>query len=129
MAVIIKRSTNSAPDSLSTSYFTGSAFIGISIITLNSCGTCLPAFTSLMLISRRSSGLRANCASAHHNPKERSSSVDGDVPGFTTRCERRVTDLGQRPGRHIDGIHGNVIGVIVRYIGKLARWIEHEVER
>jgi hypothetical protein len=32
----MKRSTNSAPDSLSTSYLIGSAFIGISMITLNS---------------------------------------------------------------------------------------------
>src|SRR6266702_7775472 len=50
MAVIMKRSTNSAPESLSTSYLTGSAFIGISMMTLNSCGTLSPAVTLLMLI-------------------------------------------------------------------------------
>ena len=50
MAVIMKRSTNSAPDALSTSYFTGSAFIGISMMTLNSCGTWSPAVILLILI-------------------------------------------------------------------------------
>src|SRR5215207_2428655 len=41
----MKRSTKIAPDSLSTSYFTGSAFIGISMITLKASGTCLPGET------------------------------------------------------------------------------------
>src|SRR6476620_7148861 len=41
----MKRSTKMAPDSLSTSYFTGSAFIGISMITLKASGTCLPGET------------------------------------------------------------------------------------
>src|SRR5437016_2026006 len=41
----MKRSTKMAPVSLSTSYFTGSAFIGISMITLNASGTCLPGVT------------------------------------------------------------------------------------
>jgi hypothetical protein len=45
MAVLMKRSTKMAPVSLSTSYFTGSAFIGISMITLNASGTFLPGDT------------------------------------------------------------------------------------
>src|SRR3954464_6713647 len=45
MDVDMKRSTKIAPVSLSTSYLTGSAFIGISITTLNASGTCLPGVT------------------------------------------------------------------------------------
>src|SRR5689334_24946138 len=41
----MKRSTNSAPLSLSTSYLIGSAFIGISMITLNSSGALAPGVT------------------------------------------------------------------------------------
>ena len=41
----MKRSTKMAPVSLSTSYFTGSAFIGISMITLKASGTFLPGVT------------------------------------------------------------------------------------
>jgi hypothetical protein len=52
MAVIMNRSTNSAPEYLSTSYLIGSAFIGISMITLNSSGTDLPGVTSVMLIAK-----------------------------------------------------------------------------
>ena len=42
MAVDMKRSTNIAPVSLSSSYFTGSEWAGISMITLISFGTSLP---------------------------------------------------------------------------------------
>src|SRR5574340_833609 len=42
MAVDMKRSTNSAPVSLSTSYLIGSAFIGISMMTLKSSGRFRP---------------------------------------------------------------------------------------
>src|SRR6185369_4375747 len=45
MAVDMKRSTNMAPVSLSTSYLMGSAFIGISMMTLTSSGTLRPAVT------------------------------------------------------------------------------------
>ena len=45
MDVLMKRSTKIAPDSLSTSYLTGSAFIGISMITLKASGTFLPGVT------------------------------------------------------------------------------------
>src|SRR5882762_9978821 len=45
MAVPMKRSTKSAPESLSTSYLIGSAFIGISITTLKSSGTARPELT------------------------------------------------------------------------------------
>ena len=45
MAVLMKRSTKIAPVALSTSYLTGSAFIGISMITLNCSGTRLPGVT------------------------------------------------------------------------------------
>src|SRR4051794_23545934 len=46
----MKRSTNSAPLSLSTSYLIGSAFIGISMITLNSSGALAPGVTFCRLI-------------------------------------------------------------------------------
>src|ERR1700761_984976 len=42
MAVCKKRSTNIAPDSLSTSYLIGTPPSGISITTLMSCGASLP---------------------------------------------------------------------------------------
>src|SRR6218665_2955111 len=42
MAVVMKRSTKMAPDSLSTSYLIGSAFIGISMTTLKVSGAFLP---------------------------------------------------------------------------------------
>src|SRR4051812_49089209 len=45
MDVLMKRSTKMAPVSLSTSYFTGSAFIGISMTTLKASGTFLPGVT------------------------------------------------------------------------------------
>src|SRR5215213_6850657 len=46
----MKRSTNSAPLSLSTSYLIGSAFIGISMITLNSSGALAPGVTLCRLM-------------------------------------------------------------------------------
>src|SRR5262245_43670423 len=46
----MKRSTNTAPVSLSTSYLIGSARIGISMTTLQSLGTSLPAGTRSRLI-------------------------------------------------------------------------------
>src|SRR6185295_3940637 len=51
MAVPMNRSTKSAPDSLSTSYLIGSAFIGISITTLKSSGRLRPGGTRSRLIS------------------------------------------------------------------------------
>ncbi|CFO11732.1 Uncharacterised protein [Bordetella pertussis] len=50
MAVSMKRSTKIAPDSLSTSYFTGSAFMGISMMTLKSSGSFLPGATRSRLM-------------------------------------------------------------------------------
>src|SRR5258706_9710777 len=47
----MKRSTNSAPDSLSTSYLIGSAFIGISTTTLKSSGRLRPAGPRSRLMS------------------------------------------------------------------------------
>src|SRR5262245_55090044 len=59
----MNRSTNSAPDSLSTSYLMGSAFIGISITTLKSSGRLRPDGTRSRLMAvpceRRVSGDRA----------------------------------------------------------------------
>ena len=43
--VLMNRSTKMAPEALSTSYFTGSAFIGISMMTLKESGTLLPGVT------------------------------------------------------------------------------------
>src|SRR5262245_1594208 len=53
MAVVMKRSTKSAPVSLSTSYLMGSAFIGISMITLNSSGALAPGVTLCRLMGWR----------------------------------------------------------------------------
>src|SRR5579863_315457 len=102
----MNRSTNSAPDCLSTSYLIGSAFIGISMITLNSCGTRLPAVTSLMLIKRRSCGC-GGVAAPHDNPtggpapypgprKPRPSSalIDGDRSRLVAGGEGRIADGG-----------------------------------
>ncbi|EGP44878.1 hypothetical protein AXXA_18847 [Achromobacter insuavis AXX-A] len=50
MAVSMKRSTKIAPDSLSTSYLTGSAFMGISMMTLKSSGSFLPGGTRSKLM-------------------------------------------------------------------------------
>jgi hypothetical protein len=47
----MKRSTNIAPLSLSTSYLIGSAFIGISMITLNSSGRAAPGVTLCRLMA------------------------------------------------------------------------------
>src|ERR1700688_3863318 len=47
----MKRSTNSAPVSLSTSYLIGSALIGISMITLKSSGRLRPGVTRSRLIA------------------------------------------------------------------------------
>ena len=52
MAVDMNRSTNMAPVSLSSSYFTGSAWEGISMMTLISLGTLLPRDTLLRSMIR-----------------------------------------------------------------------------
>ena len=46
----MNRSTNNAPLALSTSYLIGSAFIGISMITLNSSGAFAPGVTLCRLM-------------------------------------------------------------------------------
>src|SRR4030065_1173986 len=51
MAVFMKRSTNMAPVALSTSYFTGSLWDGISMMTLMSLGTSLPEVTRSRFIT------------------------------------------------------------------------------
>src|SRR5271165_1740591 len=92
----MKRSTNSAPDCLSTSYLIGSAFIGISMITLNSSGTCFPAVTSLMLIERRF--LRGSAGElrrgAHYNPVQRRA---------LGRCARAPGQLRRTRAGSVDG--------------------------
>src|SRR5512139_138471 len=52
MAVFMKRSTKIAPESLSTSYFTGSPCAGISMMTLKSSGRFLPEGTLFKLMLR-----------------------------------------------------------------------------
>src|ERR1044071_584073 len=60
MAVVMKRSTKSAPRALSTSYLIGSAAIGISMMTLNSSGALAPGVTCCrLMVDGRSRG-RAN---------------------------------------------------------------------
>src|SRR5438552_6124184 len=54
MAVDMKRSTKTAPVSLSTSYLIGSACIGISMMTLTSTGTSRPAVTRSRFMAFRS---------------------------------------------------------------------------
>src|SRR5205823_3386017 len=63
----MKRSTNTAPVSLSTSYLMGSPCIGISITTLQSCGTSLPAVTR----SRRMAVDRDRNVAARGRPRFR----------------------------------------------------------
>src|SRR6185295_8554258 len=74
----MKRSTNIAPVSLSTSYLIGSAFIGISMMTLNSSGALAPGVTlcRLMVVS----GFR-------ENPNSSDASCEG-----LTRINAPVTD-------------------------------------
>ena len=59
LAVPMNRSTNKAPDSSSTSYLIGSAFIGISMITLNSPGALAPGVTLCrLMVQTREAGQR-----------------------------------------------------------------------
>src|SRR5512140_2210510 len=59
----MKRSTKMAPVSLSTSYFTGSAFMGISMITLKASGACLPGATlsrDMVFVSKKQRNRASN---------------------------------------------------------------------
>src|SRR5205814_9436766 len=99
MAVDMKRSTNTAPVSLSTSYLIGSPRIGISMITLQSFGTSLPAGTRSRFIGRRdalerggdytgarsSHGIIGAKMSARAHPLERDPSRGVPRPSLTSR--------------------------------------------
>src|SRR5882757_9876938 len=119
MAVIMKRSTNSAPESLSTSYLMGSAFMGISMMTLNSFGTSSPAVTLLMLISTKSSCRGRPC----------SLSVDGNRTRSAARGEWRPCDGRKRTGARIDCENRDVAGTIVCGIHELTHRIDHDRQR
>ena len=56
-------------------------------------------------------------------------SVDGDRARLVARGERGMAGRRQHAGRGVDGIHGNIIGIIVRDIGELAGRIEHNADR
>src|SRR5450631_3299373 len=124
----MKRSTKSAPDCLSISYLIGSAFIGISMITLNSCGTCLPAVTSWMLIEIL--GLAGELRRRrYYNLKPGGfASIDGDRTRPAAGGERRAVGGGQCPGGGINGIDRNGTDG-VDDIGQLARRIDLNVDR
>src|SRR6218665_846088 len=78
MAVVMKRSTKMAPDSLSTSYLIGSAFIGISMTTLKVSGAFLPGVTLLRDMSLKR-GLESNHPRCR--PDGRDPSVGGRARG------------------------------------------------
>src|SRR6185312_17031976 len=73
MAVVMKRSTNRAPLSLSTSYLIGSAFMGISMMTLNSSGALAPGDTWWRLMGCSGDRFLGNTrilrAAADHPPR------------------------------------------------------------
>src|SRR4051812_38854208 len=104
MDVLMKRSTKIAPVSLSTSYFTGSAFIGISMITLNESGTCFPGVTRSRDMVGCESGSGQNAGSTlilrasvvHHSLLVRVPCLH--PPGCPFNQNRRpVPDLGRHP--------------------------------
>src|SRR5436305_2045890 len=70
----MKRSTKSAPLALSTSYLIGSAFIGISMMTLNSSGALAPGVTFCrLMVALRGAGKPGFYAQDLHAP-------DGQFP-------------------------------------------------
>src|SRR5947209_1225190 len=120
----MKRSTNSAPDSLSTSYFTGSPASGISTITLNSCGTLSPAVTLLMLIGPWSSLWRGGCAAdAHGNPFS-VRSIDRDGVRTAAGGERRSGNCTERTRGGIHVEHRDRARTLAHGIQELPRRID-----
>src|SRR5213596_3240781 len=104
----MKRSTNTAPVSLSTSYLIGSPRIGISMITLQSFGTSLPAGTRSRFIGRgkalewagdytgvrRGHGIIGATMSARAHPLEREPSRGVPRAGLTARILVRLAWCG-----------------------------------
>src|SRR6185436_2212892 len=88
----MKRSTNMAPVSLSISYLMGSPRIGISMITLQSLGTSLPAGTRSRLIVgfevrlNDRSIIRARCAPQYHRAHDAPSSPPNRVRAFVPQA-------------------------------------------
>ncbi|MNV50001.1 hypothetical protein D3C71_1419840 [compost metagenome] len=78
MAVVMKRSTKIAPDSLSTSYLIGSEFIGISMTTLKASGTFLPGGTLLRDMSLESGLLTVTREAADADTAQRTVGINPD---------------------------------------------------
>src|ERR1700761_1032884 len=80
MAVCRKRSTNSAPEALSISYFTGRPPAGISMRTFTSpgglrpAGICDKSMSGLLLVA----GLRAGVAAVTRGGARRTAGLDGN---------------------------------------------------
>src|SRR3954453_23857165 len=98
----MKRSTNIAPVSLSTSYLIGSAFIGISMITLNSSGTFGPGVTLCRLMDLPLGKTRSLpgplCAALTHRPRR--APLVNTIP-LSLNCDRSslsMRDADPAPG-------------------------------
>src|SRR6187402_1665619 len=81
----MKRSTKSAPVSWSTSYLIGSAFVGISMITLNSCGAFGPGVTLCRLMCGAGSGGCPDC-----RPAGRALRLPEWAPGGATAASLKI---------------------------------------
>src|SRR4051812_4562563 len=109
----MNRSTNTAPVSLSTSYLIGSAFIGISMITLKSFGTSRPAGTLFRLMgfpckrffvgSDNSGGIIAKLTAplqharddAVRNPVQRSPARPLQFPGHASERAQAIVNSSE----------------------------------
>src|SRR5512134_2350229 len=107
----MKRSTNTAPVSLSTSYLIGSACAGISMMTLNSSGTLRPAGTlsrlMTMILEGTSILLTAGRPSRALLSEPRVYSIIGRRGNRETRHGRRL-DRDQR----VASLHRQPLGSI-----------------
>src|SRR5438552_9586157 len=106
----MNRSTNTAPVSLSTSYLIGSPCIGISMMTLQSLGTSLPAGTRSRFMAegqeggkrhytvRRRPPIRSGFGALLRRGARRGRVDDVDVPEARERDALGGLDLTERPG-------------------------------
>ena len=92
----MKRSTNTAPVSLSTSYLIGSPSIGISTMTLQSFGTSLPAGTRSRFIG---SGERGRRSADYTGARDGGCIIAGTMAHRAERIERPRPRATPRPAR------------------------------
>src|SRR5690606_1017356 len=109
MGVVSTRSTNSAPVSLSTSYLTGSLFIGISMMTLMSFGRSRPLLTSCRLIAVVAPEEGVVGKAAHYTGRAPGS--HGGKPAasrFLQRIRARIRSDGRRGRGAGRSVHTNI---------------------